>query len=176
MFYLKTRGPLWSVIFCHTFTPEGNSSHRQIPSLGHKKWFGLLQVVNGCDPSWWQARHEAGDTIGLVPSQVQTRPDQTRPDQTKIEIRSTGPGGETEMFRGSRKCWWRPEEEVCLLRSRGEPTIPNKIVFLFFNFTTGVDFSDKYKGLPWILTLWGCREDLVQYLILTNCPRYLQLN
>ena len=25
-------------------------------------------------------------------------------------------------------------------------TIPNKIVFLFFNFTRGVNFSDKYKG------------------------------
>ena len=53
------------------------------------------------------------------------------------------------MFRGSRKCWWRPEEEVCLLRSRGEPTIPNKIVFLFFNFTTGVDFSDIKEGLEY---------------------------
>jgi len=29
----------------------------------------ILQVVNGGDPSWWQARHEAGDTIGLIPSQ-----------------------------------------------------------------------------------------------------------
>jgi len=29
----------------------------------------ILQVVNGSDPSWWQARHEAGDTIGLIPSQ-----------------------------------------------------------------------------------------------------------
>lgn len=25
--------------------------------------------MNGSDPSWWQAHHEAGDTIGLVPSQ-----------------------------------------------------------------------------------------------------------
>ena len=79
MFYLKVRGSLWSVIFGQTFTPGDNSSYSQIPSLGHKKCFWLFQVVNGCDPSWWQARHEAGDTIGLVPSQVQTRPDQTRP-------------------------------------------------------------------------------------------------
>ena len=27
------------------------------------------QVVNSSDPSWWQARHEEGDTIGLIPSQ-----------------------------------------------------------------------------------------------------------
>ena len=28
-----------------------------------------FQVVNSSDPSWWQARHEEGDTIGLIPSQ-----------------------------------------------------------------------------------------------------------
>ena len=28
-----------------------------------------VQVVNSSDPSWWQARHQEGDTIGLVPSQ-----------------------------------------------------------------------------------------------------------
>ncbi len=28
-----------------------------------------IQVVNSSDPSWWQARHEEGDTIGLIPSQ-----------------------------------------------------------------------------------------------------------
>jgi len=40
------------------------------PEIGLPFKYGdVLQVVNGCDPSWWQARHEAGDTIGLVPSQ-----------------------------------------------------------------------------------------------------------
>jgi len=40
------------------------------PEIGLPFKYGdILQVVNGCDPSWWQARHEAGDTIGLVPSQ-----------------------------------------------------------------------------------------------------------
>ena len=33
------------------------------------KYGDILQVVNSTDPSWWQARHELGDTIGLVPSQ-----------------------------------------------------------------------------------------------------------
>lgn len=40
------------------------------PEIGLPFKYGdILQVVNGCDPSWWQARHQAGDTIGLVPSQ-----------------------------------------------------------------------------------------------------------
>jgi len=33
------------------------------------KYGDILQVVNSTDPSWWQARHEQGDTIGLIPSQ-----------------------------------------------------------------------------------------------------------
>lgn len=33
------------------------------------KYGDILQVVNSSDPSWWQARHEEGDTIGLIPSQ-----------------------------------------------------------------------------------------------------------
>ena len=33
------------------------------------KYGDILQVVNSTDPSWWQARHAEGDTIGLIPSQ-----------------------------------------------------------------------------------------------------------
>jgi len=33
------------------------------------KYGDILQVVNSSDPSWWQARPEEGDTIGLIPSQ-----------------------------------------------------------------------------------------------------------